>query len=92
MKLFELKKLGVLQARLVDEKLCRETLQRLIPLSPVDNFEAFKAALEHANRLEFDPAKEPLVNEAQRLYASVKDRIEVGLALCVVQWLVRDDD
>ncbi len=76
-KLFQLKQLKTLQATLIDEKLCRDTLQRLIPLSPVDNFEGFKAALEHAARLEFDPAKEPLVHEAQRLFASVKDRIEV---------------
>ena len=75
--LHEMKELRVLQARLLEEKRCREVLAALKKKSPVDFYEEFRAGLEHARRLEFDPAKEQLVADIQRLFDSVKDRIEV---------------
>ncbi len=75
--MFELKELTLLQIRLEEEKGCRDVLASLLKKNPVEYYEQFRAALEHARKLEFDPAKEPLVVDTQRLFDSVKDRIEV---------------
>ena len=76
-QLFELKALAVLHARLLEEKACRDHLRVLVTKSPVDSYEEFRDALELVKRLHLNPATEPLVVETQRLFDSVKDRIEV---------------
>jgi hypothetical protein len=74
-----MKEIGALHLVLLEEKRCRDLLAAIVKKNPVENYEEFRVGLEHARRLGLDPAKEPLVVEAQRLFDSVKDRIEVRM-------------
>lgn len=75
--LHDVKAIQALHIVLLEEKRCRDSLAVVVKKNPVDFYEEFRLGLEHARRLGFDPSKEPLMVEAQRLFDSVKDRIEV---------------
>ncbi len=82
-RLFAMKELTTLHGVLVEEKACREALAALCKKNPVSFYEEFRAELEHARRLGFTVDAEPRMHEAQRLFDSVKDRIEVRACRCV---------
>jgi hypothetical protein len=75
--LHDVKAIKALHVVLLEEKQCRDALAVVVKKNPVDCYEEYRLELEHARRLGFDTAREPLMADAQRLFDSVKDRIEV---------------
>jgi len=64
---------------LVAEKKCREELERVKPMDPVEHFDAYNAALNRAGELGL--MEEPLSKEVKAKFASVKKRKETTAAL-----------
>ncbi|RYY36939.1 hypothetical protein EON62_01415, partial [archaeon] len=74
MRIREEEQLQTLHVRLLEEVTCLARLAAVLPLDPVENYDAYEACLKEAERLELTSA--PQTTQVQRKFNTVRERRE----------------
>ena len=80
-QLFEMKEIRRLKKVLLEERLCREELKRVLDLDPVDHFESYQKSLQEAERLQVRDSLD--FCRASLRFALVCLCVSVSVCLCV---------
>ncbi len=79
-QVFELVLAGKSLQRLYDEQRVKQLLAEALALDPLQEHEALRHAIAEADKMHLDPLYE-LLSTAKRVYASIRERVEVITAL-----------